>query len=526
TPKSSAWKLTPDKPVPGIAWPEATDTQRVFTGGRSNVIMSATPSPFMLTGIGNDGLLNAFVYNIESKSEFGERITSKTKGKFALSPNGKTFAVIPQGKNSTVTVFSAETGKELYTQDVVEGSPYSSHLVYRSPDELVYIGKGTIEGTSQGIIRILNAQTGKTISSTYDKDFTQPDKCILSPQGRYLIFYGSKFRAFDLANAAFAGEVAIPSSSGVYSCNGLVFNSDGTQLCGLFSGASGLAVLYFDFKNGSILEQVKIPWSSSVMTDSMFYGQPLQFLRDGAYILIEGQLLVEKATQKVVWMLNILPTNDPYRFINSAPRFVAGDRVIVLNGPSDGFQFHDYPVNFDEIIARTQAARSDEPALLKPGSGNVSVVINIDQTRFAEKEQTRQKILEVIGNQLQVMGLTIAENADLALTIDYTEAPGHTLQLRSIGLGSTDQNGKTVQITKFVMKYALKLKDQPVFSRDVTLDPSVMSFRGETNEQAAREQGFEQALNELRGIPLPWYADNSTPPKTLPIVETMQTEGY
>ncbi|HRA87449.1 MAG TPA: WD40 repeat domain-containing protein [Planctomycetaceae bacterium] len=535
----------PDPPKNQIDWSASPKWNYRFEGDLEGLLYPATPSSFLLAGI--------YVSNVE-KAEVVDLLTNKVLGGFptkiaghserALSPDGRYLAVSLHQPRGTVEVWAPKSAQASKVMQLAENDDIISYLAFRSPNELVVAGFTKVFGQFRKQLRVVNVETGATVSHLVTEKPLEFKSNTLSPGGRY--FYSQNtnntITAFDLDSGTCVGEVSLKTLSengnSLSSVTGLQppmsATDDGTQLCLIQTSPWETVLVFLDAASGVPVESITLPGQLDSIADNdvLYGGRKIQFMKGGNYILLDGQLLVHRKTKRIVWLLSILPAQDQFQLTNNAERRVAGDLLVISDGPRNFPELRAQAIPFDRIEAALAVVESGGAATLSPQKGEVALDIDVTSVRFGDVEQTKKELGATLTDRLGAEGLTVTPGASAVLKLQYAEGAGNTLSQSTFRLGvprSQQQpapSGQSLESSKAMMQLSLRIDKKEVWAKVIELDPRVLFVQGNATAETARASVFEHVQKALYGIPVVWYVSAEKPYVTLPVLETLQSESH
>jgi len=540
-----AWSATVDPSRNPIEWPAKPKWNYNFEGDQDGLLYPATPSSFLLAGI--------YVSNVE-KANVVDLLTNKVVGGFptkiaghgerALSPDGRYLAVSLHQPRGTVEIWTPQSPQPVKVMQLTTNAEdIIIHMAFRSPTELVVAGFVHVDGKIRKQLRVVNAETGQTISQLItekDLDFKNNS---LSPGGRYLysLNLSNTLTTFDLDLGTCVGEVSLKKTSengNSLSSGGAMHSSitptdDGTQICLLQTSQWETVLVFIDAATGAESEQIMLPGKLQSIADNdvLYHGQKIQFMKGGKYILLDGQLLVDRQSKRVVWLMAVLPSDDQYQFTNNAERRVAGDFLIISDGPRNFPELRAQSIPFDKIETALAVVESGGAATLSPKNGEVSLDIDVASVRFGDVAQTKKELGSTLTDRLTAEGLTVTPAASAVLKLQYAEGAGNTLSQSTFRPGTPRSQqpqtpaGPSLESTKAMMQLSLSIDKKEVWAKVIELDPRVLFVQGNATAETARASVFEHVQQALYGIPVVWYVSAEKPYSTLPMLESLKSES-
>jgi hypothetical protein len=533
------WSASVDPPKNIVAWPEKLKWDTPFEGDQNGLLFPSTPSSFLLAGTANSSIEKAVVVDL---------LTGKVVGKFptkpeahlkrALSPDAR-YVATARLTPRVVEIWSPEAAQPSNVLNVVENDDHVGMLHFRSPTDLVVGGFVKIDGRPQRQLKVYNVENGQIISQLItQKDFDFEDS-VISPGGRYLysVDTSNRVTAFDLNEGRCVGDLPLQKStpnSDFLNAQDIAVTEDGAQLCIVQTSLWETRLAFVDIAAGKELKEVILPGQlNDIANNAMQYnGQKIQFLRQGEYILLAGQLLVHRKTGRIVWSMTVLPAEDQFALMNDAERRAAGDWLIIADGPRNFPELRTMEIPFDKIEAAMAVVEAKGPATISPESGQVALNIDVTAVRFGDVETTKKELASTLTDRLAMEGLTVSESASAVLTLQYAEGAGNTLSQSNFqpGVPRSQQQpvatGASLESTKALMQLSLKIDKKEVWKKVIELDPSVLFVKGDATAQTARASVFEHVQRALYAIPVVWYVSQEKPFVTLPVLDELASQGF
>jgi WD40 repeat protein len=411
---------------PGQAPPAITDKLNDLAAPESffgpEVSFADQFGPYVIVGRNADPKESRVVYDLTTGMQVA---TLKGKIEFldkpcALSPDGKLYACAGGfRKEPSITLLELTSGQ---TQELAMPMK-PDHLEFLGPDRLL-----TVAGFDT-IITVFDTKTGKALK-TFRTSHRQAMPAV-SPGGNYVaVVEDQRLNLYNLKTGDKAQTINIPKPQPFgYRCEALAFAPDGAMIGGLFKKANQWAVLAWKVDGGApVVEEVL------ELKQPFFDGKRLQWSPDGSAWLVNGEVIVDSQSGKVLWKL------EPPLHGNC--RIVAANQVLGLvdkrDGPMLSRSISAHHVVKEQLTKMTQLARSGghaADALLPQLTevdlsavrridvplGGAALSYKPDAAEDASKLAARPALLGCRGKEIQSIHFTSPAAAQVAIELTTLE---------------------------------------------------------------------------------------------------------
>lgn len=526
--KPTRWSVTVDPPAAKLEWPKTLKLAITQPASFEEVLFPSTPSEFCLVGLAAYESDRAELWNLATGQRVGG-ITGKPQKaiKRALSPDGKFMALVVLDNNKLeAEVWSLEGGKKLCTFSPDDKGLSLTLLDFAGPTEVLTYTFGQVSGKFVHRIRIWDVDTGKQLRQlNFDKNISA-DKYSISPGRNWMSnVVGSEVLFFDLQTGQTRGIITPPGKTeddhSVH-LEGVRFSPDGTELAVLSEGSGTSLLSVYDVATGEVKlkHELASNMKSSLQHAPSYKGPDIEFVAEPPGFLWHGGGFIDRETGLLVWTYKqgILEYSHWQRTLTPAG-------LIVSAGGSGARKIQVLPFPAEKLQKTLEAYRGDAPAIVKPGL-KVKVSVKVGAVRFGKPDEAQKSIETVLAERLADDGLEVADDGNTALSIEYKEMAGKTLQEFKGGNPITGAGavatGRTVQSTagEVKLKWATKDGKTKIYETTLNLDPSYLSIRnkeGQITDAAARAQVFEILKLQLAGLPMPYFFPEDKSLSVLPL---------
>jgi hypothetical protein len=471
------------------------------------VVWSPHPGSFVAIVKDGDG---GEVWDAATGKKVGRRIASLPRAqRYALSPDGKQLALLViKGQQSSVALWSVESGKPGQSFTYAGKAGYSDHLLFAGPDRLLIAQPGSQATT----IQIWDVHEGKQWIEIAAPAYLSDKGYAIRSDGSQLAVFGTigedSVLVFDVARGERIAELPLGSR-----CQGLAFSPDGQELAALLSdGLTNRVVCWVPEKRQEVTNFATTASSSGLVGAVGYQGPLLEWLPDRSGWLLWGHAVVDRASRQVVWTLQSADDD----LLPAARRLLDSDRLALFAGPSSLQRMQVAHLPWTKIDASLRALEDDAPAALKPGQA-LTLELEIGKLRGGTVEETRDVLAEAVARALAERNIELADDQPVVLALRYEEQEGEQLEelARERGPGGIPVSpfnphakgtGRTLKATQMHCELDLKLDGKSLWSSKIDLDPHSVIIRGKDfTDAAARESALQMVAVRLAYQPLPYF---------------------
>jgi hypothetical protein len=506
----------------GIVWASGDDKEdaRGIRGlapipdSDAPVVYSPDVNPFV--AIGQE------VYDLTQGKAVGKapRDKSTHRGKAALSPNGKWFAhelQDPQSRIKSIVVLDTATGEKKH--EIKFATTILGRVIHLSFTSAGHLACVTHE-KSGSQIQIVSMDSGKPLKKFDTKDLLDDRKIAFNGSGQYLAtVLTTRLVVFDVVKAKEVAEMetpAIDTGHPFIFVESLAFSADTSELAAMLSaGAAGKRLLIWS-ANGKIVEEYDL---GLTVRAGYNLDNPLLWSPDGKALLINGDFLFERGLKSVAWLCQPHPSHHyPHRFLDA-------EHLLVTRGDFQNRYLATVRIPRKEIDAAAAALAAGGAAVLRPGD-TVRLDLQVGQTQFTQAAQVTGALQKQVADRLAVGGLKISDQANLTLTVKYSESAGNQLNVVEgdrFGFGGK-ATGQKVLETVGVLEAALVAKDsgKTLWEKKIVKGNPHFIDGKVINDQAVREKMFSGVEFLIRTMPFPYFISADPAAPSLPIVVSLE----
>jgi WD40 repeat protein len=502
-PPSTAWQSVADPPAQPITWPADMEISLPLPRGARDIVLPATPSPYVATGLtftGGKYIARCNLLTGKQDATLQEEVANAS-GRFAISADGKYFAAQAKapGNNALLRIWSFDTGK-LHRDIQCDDAAYSlKDFDFAAPQRLVTITEKSAGDKTGRKLRVWDVSTGQQLQDIAVNEPFGPNHRAISPGGRYFAaaWNNGGLTIFDLQTAGEPTKLdlkeIVPFTLG--SVSGVSFSPDARQLA-VVAGLDSTHVFFLDLQTGALSDQFELAGKPPI--SSAYKGAAVEWLGGKGWCLFGGSV-VDRATRRIVWNLEVPIGNS------AAPRRTAPTGWIASDARRSNQRLAFVPIPWSTIDTLVAGLSSGAPAPLRPGA-KISLKVQASDLRFGTPEDTEKRLTEVFKKRFQTDGIELADGQPIVLNVRYRETEGGTLVERNSSSGST--SGRSIQSTKSIvaMEMTFANSGKPIWSHEINYEPRIASMRGkEVSDAAARDATFSQLLYSIRSVPIPYY---------------------
>jgi hypothetical protein len=490
-------------------------------------IWSPYPGTFVAIVKDGDG---AEVWDAAAGTKAGRRIAGLPRAqRHALSPDGKQLALLViEGQQSSVAVWSAETGKPGKSFAYAGKAGYSDQIVFAGPDRILVLQPGS-QATA---VQIWDIHEGKQLGELSAPPYVADKAYAVSGDGSKLAAFGTigaqSVIVFDVARGERIAELPLASR-----CQALAFSPDGLELAAVLSdGITNRLVSWDPEKRQQVTDFVTTASASGLPGAISYQGPPLEWLPDRSGWLLWGHAVVDRASQQVVWTFQSAE-DDP---MPAARRLLDSDRLALFAGPTSLQRMQVAHLPWTKIDASLQALDADAPAALKPGQG-LTLELEIGKLRGGTIDETRDVLAGAVARALAERNIELADDQPVVLALRYDEQEGEELEELASRSGpggiplspfSPDAKGtgRKLKATQLLCQLDLKVKGKSLWSSKIDIDPHSILIRGKDfTDAAARESALNMVAVQLAYQPLPYFIPDDPALTPLPGVTKLKGGG-
>jgi hypothetical protein len=526
------WGVKPDPPAEVLQWPETLKFTIPQPPNSDDVMFPTTPSQFCLTGLKAYESDQAELYDLTTGKRVGgisgKPVQSNRK---ALSPDGKylALAVLSKDQTNEVEVWSLETGKRLssFVADLPK-TPLTI-LDFAGPGEVLTYTFGQQSGKFVFHLRVWDAQSGQSLRQMdLDKNISGDGRYDISPGRNWLAtVVEPEVVIYDLQTGQPKAAITPPAQTEAgksVHVNGFRFSPDGTEFVCMSDGFEGTVIAVHDMATGEVklTHELTAALKSGIQNPASYKGPHIEFVTEPPGFLWFGGGFIERETGLMLWTYRqgLLEFSHWRRILTPAG-------LIVSMGGNKGRKLQVLPFPSAELKKSMEAYRADVPAFVKPGE-KVKVTVKVGEVRFGKPDDARQSIETVLAERLADDGLEVGDDGSTAMTVQYKEKAGKTLQEVKGGSirGGGVATGRSIQSTagEMVIKWTSKDGKTKLYEQTVNLDPSVLTFRdtGEVTDEKARQQVFAILKVQLASLPMPYFVAQDKSLAVLPMTTSSE----
>ncbi|HET6880686.1 MAG TPA: hypothetical protein VFI31_11055 [Pirellulales bacterium] len=491
------------------------------------------PSPFCLVGLDAYESNRGELWNLAAgKREGLIKGNPEKANRRTLSPDGKylALAVLDRAQANSIEVWSLETGERAASFPADDKSLSMTILDFAGPNELVTYTFGQQNGKFVYHLRIWEPATGKSLRQfDLEKNVSGDTRYDISPGGHWLAtLMNPEVVIYDLRTGKPAGTITPPSKTedGKHvSVDSVRFSHDGKEIACLSEGSDGSVLVVHDTATGErkLTHELPKSYKSALQNPASYKGPHIEFVAEPAGFLWYGGGFIERETGLMLWRYQQGITE-----FSHWKRLLTPSGLIVSSGGHDSRKIVSLPFPADKLKASLKAYRGDAPALVKPGE-KVKLSVKVSQVRFGKPADAEVALTDVLAERLADDGLEAADEGSTAVSVQYKEGTGKTLQEfkggNLIGRGGV-ATGRTVQSTsaELAIKWTSADGKATIYEHTLNLDPNTLLFtnQAQVTDELARKQVFDIIKIQLAGLPMPYFVPNDKSLAVLPMTTTSQ----
>jgi hypothetical protein len=526
------WGVKPDPPAEPLKWPETLNFTIPQPPNSDDVMFPTTPSQFCLTGLKAYESDQAELYDLTTGKRVGgisgKPVQSNRK---ALSPDGKylALAVLSKDQTNEVEVWSLESGKRLSSFVADLPKTPMTILDFAGPGEVLTYTFGQQGPKFVFHLRVWDAQSGQPLRQMdLDKNISGDGRYDISPGRNWLAtVVEPEVVIYDLQTGQPKASITPPARTEAgksVHVNGFRFSPDGKEFVCMSDGFDGTVIAVHDMATGEVklTHELTAALKSGIQNPASYKGPHIEFVTEPPGFLWFGGGFIERETGLMLWTYRqgLLEFSHWRRILTPAG-------MIVSMGGHKGRKLQVLPFPSAELKKSMEAYRGDAPAFVKPGE-KVKVAVKVGEVRFGKPDDAKQSIETVLAERLADDGLEVAEDGSTAMTVQYKEKAGKTLQEVKGGSirGGGVATGRSIQSTagEMVIKWTSKDGKTKIYEHTVNLDPSVLTFRdtGEVTDDKARQQVFAILKVQLASLPMPYFVAEDKSLAVLPMTTSSE----
>jgi len=528
------WTSLVDPPMVTADWPESSRFKIDLKNAEQELVVPSSASPVVAVHYKNRKLHHFEVWNLATEKKIGEVTISPPEEwmilapKFKLSADGKYLLLQILERDSKIpklVCWDTGTGKIISEWEIdAPRTVISLYEICGKQGAFVQLIR-KVDNKYKTILKRWDLKTGKLDKEVeiQSNEFASHSYAI-SPGGNYLVTNTTnKLFFYDLQTLKLLSQRDLDGAfldprAKYYSMRAVNFSPDGEQLGLLVTESGQTEIWIINLKDGQAEREFQVAGDlSNQFSQPSYSGNNLELTPSGKSFLLYGALLVDRQTQRSVWVFQPVPNVIIRRSLYLTPHYLfAGTDSALTNARGQlrrnrKPQLVTVPLPEQQITDSLAAYESQSDALLSKGT-KVSIDINVGDIKFGKADEVKEVLLEVLEERLKADGFEVAEDQPLVFQMEYQEQAGNKLQMSkrtrpSAGnpLGRTP-TGETLQSTAaaFKLSWFDKSSRRSLWSKQVFVNPRFLILRNAT-EQAAREQMFEGLQNRLMGELIPYF---------------------
>lgn len=496
-----------DAPRVEASWGDSTQLGIPAPAGDAEIVFASQTGPYVAIG--------AEVFNLKTGEASGKIDTEPERRELAaLAPDGKHFAMGRSELKGAVELYDCESGELVHELRIKGRNPDLEFVDFPDNDHLVT----AFREFSDSLCQVWDIQTGKLQYELPTESF-ESKEAALSPDGKFLAVATTSdgVLVYELKKRKLAARLMPPKDNGGGSflmCSGLSFSADSQEIVAVADfgnrllGWSGNAKVIFDYRSDVNLQS---SWAGAFG----YGGRAVEPVPDGSGWLLNGHLLFERSSRRVVWTFKSQGGGED-RF-----HFLDADHLIVTQGGNRNRALTSVEIPRKAIHASVAALNAGAEAYLSPKTF-VSIQVQAGQIRTGSPQQAAVEVERVISDRLKAAGLQVGPGGPSVMVAKYSEFPETIQRLVTDSFGRPIFDARGIPSTQQVQttRAELQLSLVPVGQSDsiwsaqtsATADPSFGSKGGTI---------FDSVANQLKGVPIPYFIpkDNGLP--SLPVVSEL-----
>lgn len=504
---SSTAGTSRDSPRVEAAWGDSTQLGIPAPAGDAEIVFASQTGPFV--AIGDE------IFNLKTGESSGKIDTEPERRELAaLAPDGKHFAMGRSELKGAVELYDCESGELVHELRIKGRNPDLEFVDFPDDEHLVT----AFREFGDSLCQVWDIQSGKLQYELPTETFDSKEAA-LSPDGKFLAVATTSdgVLVYELKKRKLAARLMPPKDNGGNSflmCSGLSFSADSQEIVAVADfgnrllGWSGNAKVIFDYRSDVNLQS---SWAGAFG----YGGRAVEPVPDGSGWLLNGHLLFERSSRRVVWTFKSQGGGED-RF-----HFLDADHLIVTQGGNRNRALTSVEIPRKAIHASVAALNAGADAYLSPKTF-VSIQVQAGQIRSGSAQQAAVEVERVLADRLKAAGLQVGSGGPSVMVAKYSEFPDTIQKLvtDSFGRPIFDARGvpsvQQVQTTRAELELSLVPVGQsdPIWSAQTraTADPSFGSKGGTI---------FDSVANQLKGVPIPYFIpkDNGLP--SLPVVSEL-----
>ncbi|QDT29182.1 hypothetical protein Enr10x_45310 [Gimesia panareensis] len=528
------WTSLVDPPLITADWPESSRLKIDLKNAEEELVVPSSSSPVVAVHYKNRNLHHFEIWNLATEKKIGELTFTPPREWLILSPK---FKLSVDGKYLLAQILERDTNiPKLICWDTTTGK-IISEMEIDAPRTVISLYE--ICGDQWAFVQLIRNVDNKfkTILKRWDLKTGKLDKEVeikstefashsyaISPGGHYLVTNASnKIFFYDLQTLKLLTQQELDGSyldprAKYYSLSTVNFSTDGKELGLLLTQSGQTEVWIINLKDGQPERKFQVAGNlSEQFREPSYSGNNLELTPSGKSFLLYGALLVDRQTQRSVWLFQPPPNVIIRRPLYLTPHYLFAGTDSALKDAQGRLkrnrkpQLVTVPLPEKQITDSLAAYQSQSDVILGAGT-KVSIDINVGAIKFGKADEVKEVLQEVLQERLEADGLEVAADQPLVFQMEYQEQEGNKLQMSkrtrpSAGnpLGRTP-TGETLQTTAaaFKLSWIDKPSKRTLWSKQVLVNPRFLILRNAT-EQAAREQMFEGLQNRLMGELIPYF---------------------
>lgn len=527
------WSVQADPPATATKWPTSLELSIEQPPRLEEILFPRANSEFCLVGLDAYESGRGELWNLAAGKREGVIKGSPQKAtRRSLSPDGKYLAtaVLDRAHANEIEVWSLESGERLATFPADDKALSMTVLDFAAPGELVTYTFGQQAGKFVYHLRVWDPVSGKSLRQLdLDKNISGDARYDISPGGRWLAtLIGPEVVVFDLRSGKLAGTITPPTKTeeGKHvSIDSVRFSPDGQEMACLSEGSDGSVLIVHDVATGErkLTHELSRSMKSGLQHAASYKGPHIEFVHEPAGFLWYGGGFIERETGLMLWKYQ-----QGILEFSHWKRLLTPGGLIVSTGGHDSRKIVSLAFPTDKLKKSLAAYRGDAPALVKPGE-KVKLSVKVQQVRFGKPAEAEEALMAALAERLADDGLEAADDGPTAISVQYTEAAGKTLQEvkggNLLGRGGV-ATGRTVQSTsaELAIKWTSKDSKSKVYEHTLKLDPSMLMSRnqGQFTDEMARKKVFEIIKIQLAGLPMPYFVPDDKSLAVLPLTTSSE----